>query len=55
MTAAATLPQIGDTIEDETGWWQVVAVEPDEVTLIDKHGAERWVSPAKLGPTTPAY
>jgi hypothetical protein len=54
-------PRIGGIIEDETGWWQIVAVEEElvgdslqvvGVTLMDRTGAERDVSIGNLGPVS---
>lgn len=54
-------PRIGGFIEDETGWWQIVAVAEElvgdslqvtGVTLMDRTGAERDVSIGNLGPVS---
>jgi len=45
-------PRIGGVIEDETGWWQIVGVEEDEIELQGRDGETRWVSPGNLGPVT---
>lgn len=45
---------IGDTIEDETGWWIVTGVGYDEIAIMDRHGTEKFISPGNLGPVTKA-
>lgn len=54
-------PRIGGIIEDETGWWQIDAVEEEligdslqvvGVTLIDRDGTEKYVSIGNLGPVS---
>lgn len=51
-------PRVGGIIEDETGWWVIVALEydktgtPVDVCLQGRHGETEWRSIGNLGAVT---